>query len=600
VGGSAGGTDADAAFCAACGAALEPGAVFCGSCGARVERVAGVEPGGASGIGAASASASSAEAARPFGDATSVAPGAASARSLPPPQVQPRRTPTWSLGTDVDDAVAPVWRRLVALLVDQALAVLVGGLGALAVLPSLRGDGSVGALLVPGLLLLLLAAGQWFAEAFAGRTVGGALLGTRTVSARTGRPAGLWAVLVRSVVQGLGGIVGGIGVYVVAGSGAWDEGPEQRGWHDKAAGTLVLRARPLPAGPDGSAPGATTGDVPGAGSSAPGSSAPGSSAPGSSAHDPSVPAPPPAPAPAGREGRPTTAPPAPRAPEPAPVRAPAAPLAAPAPSGPPLAGPPPEHAVRVARPAPVDPAPAVGAAGSPANAPAPAVPVAGPAPDGPPTDAAEPVPTMLAGPAPVTPPALGPESDAAEPIAAEPTAPEPTAPEPTAPETERPASAPVPSETERPASAPLPVTPVDDLPDATIPTVPVLGDLEHTRVAGWGGAAPQDVPLVLVLETGARVEVGGPGLIGRRPVAGTASWTHLVTVEDPEQSVSSTHLEFRPVPGGLEVVDRGSTNGTVLVDPAGTPWTLPPAQPAHVTAGWTLVLGNHRIQVTTT
>ncbi|MFF1530592.1 RDD family protein [Cellulomonas sp. NPDC058312] len=574
----AGGTDADAAFCAACGAALEPGAVFCGSCGARVERVAGVEPGGASGIGAASASAAGvgagtgAGAVRPFGDATSVAPGAASARPLPAPQVQPRRTPTWSLGTDVDDAVAPVWRRLVALLVDQLLAVLVGGLGALAVLPSLRGDGSVGALLVPGLLLLLLAAGQWFAEAFAGRTVGGALLGTRTVSARTGRPAGLWAVLVRSVVQGLGGIVGGIGVYVVAGSGAWDEGPEQRGWHDKAAGTLVLRARPLPVGPDGRAPGATTGDVPGADSSAPDSSAPAS----------------PAPVPAAREGRPTTAPPAPRAPEPAPVRAPAAPLAAPAPSGPTLAGPPPEHAVRVARPAPVDPAPAVGAPELPASAPA--VPVAGPAPDGPPTHAAEPVPTMLAGPAPVTPPALGPESDAAEPIAAEPTATEP----------ERPASAPVPSEPERPAPAPLPAAPVDDLPDATIPTVPVLGDLEHTRVAGWGGAAPQDVPLVLVLETGARVEVGGPGLIGRRPVAGTASWTHLVTVEDPEQSVSSTHLEFRPVPGGLEVVDRGSTNGTVLVDPAGTPWTLPPAQPAHVTAGWTLVLGNHRIQVTTT
>lgn len=568
--GSAGGSDADAAFCAACGAALEPGAVFCGSCGARVERVAGVEPGGASGVGSGTASASAAGAARPFGEATPAAPGAASSRAVPAPPVEPRRTPTWSLGTDVDDAVAPVWRRLVALLVDQALAVLVGGLGSLAVLPSLRGDGSVGALLVPGLLLLLLAAGQWFAEAFAGRTAGGALLGTRTVSARTGRPAGLWAVLVRSVVQGLGGIVGGIGVYVVAGSGAWDEGPEQRGWHDKAAGTLVLRARPLP-GLDGRAPGATTGDVPGADSSAPDSSAPAS----------------PAPVPAAREGRPTAAPPAPRAPEPAPVRAPAAPLAAPAPSGPTLAGPPPEHAVRVARPAPVDPAPAVGAPELPASAPA--VPVAGPAPDGPPTHAAEPVPTMLAGPAPVTPPALGPESDAAEPIAAEPTATEP----------ERPASAPVPSEPERPAPAPLPEAPVDDLPDATIPTVPVLGDLEHTRVAGWGAAVPQDLPLVLVLESGARVEVGGPGLIGRRPVAGTASWTHLVTVEDPEQSVSSTHLEFRPVPGGLEVVDRGSTNGTVLVDPAGTPWTLPPAQPAHVTAGWTLVLGNHRIQVTT-
>jgi uncharacterized RDD family membrane protein YckC len=498
-----------------------------------VERVAGVEPGGASGIGAASASASSAEAARPFGDATSVAPGAASARSLPPPQVQPRRTPTWSLGTDVDDAVAPVWRRLVALLVDQLLAVLVGGLGALAVLPSLRGDGSVGALLVPGLLLLLLAAGQWFAEAFAGRTVGGALLGTRTVSARTGRPAGLWAVLVRSVVQGIGGLVGGIGVYVVAGSGAWDEGPEQRGWHDKAAGTLVLRARPLPARTEREARPAAT--VPGAGTTS------------------AVPTP---------ESRPTTAPPAPRGPEPEPVRAPAAPLASPAPTGPTLASRPPEHAVRVAGPAPVTPAAAapVPPPGSERTLTAPAAP--------------EPVPAV---------PELEPAPPAPAPAPAAPAEPAPVATEPVQPD-----------------SVPVRAPSDDDLPDATIPTVPVLGDLEHTRVAGWGAAVPQDLPLVLVLESGARVEVGGPGLIGRRPVAGTASWTHLVTVEDPEQSVSSTHLEFRPVPGGLEVVDRGSTNGTVLVDPAGTPWTLPPAQPAHVTAGWTLVLGNHRIQVTTT
>ncbi|NHT17598.1 RDD family protein, partial [Cellulomonas sp. IC4_254] len=186
--------------------------------------------------------------------------------------------PGWSLGADVDDAVAPVWRRLVALLVDQALAVLVGSAGLLAVLPALRSDGSVGALLVPGLLLLLLAAGQWFAEAFGGRTVGGALLGTRTVSARTGRAPGLWAVLVRSVVQALGLLLGGIGVYVVAGSGAWDEGPEQRGWHDKAAGTLVLRAR------------------------APRREEPGPSAP---------PAPAPAPAPVARPAGPTSGPPRP-------------------------------------------------------------------------------------------------------------------------------------------------------------------------------------------------------------------------------------------------------------------------------------------------
>lgn len=133
--------------------------------------------------------------------------------------------------------------------------------------------------------------------------------------------------------------------------------------------------------------------------------------------------------------------------------------------------------------------------------------------------------------------------------------------------------------------------------ESTVPTVPVLGDLEHTRVAGWGARA--DVRAVaLEVAPGERVEVTGPGLIGRRPAAGSETWAHLIAVVDPEQSVSSTHLAFRPVAGGLEVVDRGSTNGTVLVDPDGKPWTLVPAQPALVTAGWTLVLGTHRIPLT--
>jgi uncharacterized RDD family membrane protein YckC len=148
----------------------------------------------------------------------------------------------WSLGADVDDAVAPVGRRLLALLVDQAVAVLVVGAGVLLVLPGLRADGaSAGALVLPVGAAAVLAVGQWVAEAFAGCTIGGALLGIRTVSARTGRPAGLRAVLVRSVVQACGGLLAGVGVYLVAASGAWDEAPEQRGWHDRAARTLVLR-----------------------------------------------------------------------------------------------------------------------------------------------------------------------------------------------------------------------------------------------------------------------------------------------------------------------------------------------------------------------
>jgi uncharacterized RDD family membrane protein YckC len=476
-------------FCAACGAALEPGAVFCGTCGARVP--------------------------------------APDAPATPEPARVPAAaaTPTWSLGADVDDAVAPVWRRVVALLVDQLLAVAVGLAGLLPVLPAVREDGSLGALLVPGLLLLLLGAGQWLGEAFGGRTVGGALLGTRTLSVRTGRPAGLWAVLVRSVVQGLGAVVGGIGVYVVAGSGAWDEGPEQRGWHDKAAGTLVLRARPVDR--SGAAAPAAASAATGAGAVvvAPAAEPTSGPPPGPTS------GPPPGPT-SGPPSGPTSGPPRPAGPE----AAPGVPLAA---TAGPTSGPP----------------QAAGPAASAARAP----------------------------------------SAAAEPL---PSAPVPAAPDPasTVPAPVLAAPAPVEPAPVDPAPAPERDAP-DDLPDATVPG---LGDLEHTRVGRWAAGPEASGPaaaLVLVVDTGERVPVTGAGLIGRRPVPGDETWAHLVTIDDPTQSVSSTHLAFWPAEAGLDVLDRGSTNGTVLLDPAGKPWTLPPGAPARVAAGWTLVLGNRRVHV---
>jgi hypothetical protein len=504
-------------FCAACGTALEPEAVFCGTCGARV--AAATAPDSAPGPGPeaphAGAHAASAVDAAPVGPGAphpaAGAPARIAAGPAAPAPAAPA-APTWSLGADVDDAVAPVWRRLVALLVDQLLAVLVGGTGLLIVLGAVRDDGSVGALLVPGLLLLLLGAGQWIGEAFGGRTVGGALLGIRTVSVRTGRPAGLWAVLVRSVVQGLGVLVGGIGVYVVAGSGAWDEGPEQRGWHDKAAGTLVLRARPV----DRSDAAAPSGD---------------------------------------------------RAAVQAPAAGPASASRAAAPASGPTSGPPP-----AAVPAPAPQAPATPAV----------VPTSGPPAAGAPLAAAS-SESATASAAPSMAPS------AAPPLAAGPAAPLAAAPSMAAAAAAATAAAP---------SAPAPErdTP-DDLPDATVPG---LGDLEHTHVGRWAAgpeAAGPATGLVLVVDTGDRVVVTGAGLIGRRPVPGDETWAHLVTIDDPTQSVSSTHLAFWPAEAGLDVLDRGSTNGTVLLDPAGKPWSLPPGAPARVAAGWTLVLGNRRVRV---
>ena len=86
--------------------------------------------------------------------------------------------------------------------------------------------------------------GQWIAEARTGATVGNAITGIRTLSAldrspgrsaRRSSSASSWSASARSSVR--------VGQWVVVASGAWDRTPAQRGWHDKAAGTVVLRAR---------------------------------------------------------------------------------------------------------------------------------------------------------------------------------------------------------------------------------------------------------------------------------------------------------------------------------------------------------------------
>jgi hypothetical protein len=142
-------------------------------------------------------------------------------------------------------ALAPVGRRVGVLLLDQAVTVsaavllLVGWLGV--GLPTGRP-----LLVALAALVVLLAAVQTLREAVTGATIGAAVLGVRTVGAATGLPAGLIAVLVRRLVLLAGFCVGFLGGYVVAASGTWDTGVARRGWHDKAAGTMVLAAWAVP------------------------------------------------------------------------------------------------------------------------------------------------------------------------------------------------------------------------------------------------------------------------------------------------------------------------------------------------------------------
>jgi hypothetical protein len=415
-------------------------------------------------------------------------------------------------------SVAPVGVRVGAFTID---AVAAGAVAAVAFAAARAVAPGVAALLVADAAALVFGIGQWVAEATTGATVGNALLRIRTLSATTGRPAGFARILLRQLVVGLGSLACGFGAWVVAASGAWDKGVAQRGWHDKAAGTVVLRAdavgRALPADVAGSYATAVARTVGGPGERAPGWPAPAA---------PALP--------------PRTDPPVPPAPSSRP--APAVPST---PAVPSMSAVPPTPSL--------PPAPA-----------APSMPwVGGPVP---PTSDAGDVPNPYTGTTPVVPAA-----------AFAPVPPVPAVPVPP------PASA---------ADAGLISGPPGDVPPAHGED---LGDLEHTRLRPVAPA--RSVGLRLAFDTGERVDVVGDGVVGRNPdpQPGVA---HLVPIDDPDRSVSKAHLAFGPEGADrLWVVDRGSTNGTVLVRPDGSQVALPAGARATVGAGWSVRFGERTARV---
>jgi uncharacterized RDD family membrane protein YckC len=153
-------------------------------------------------------------------------------------------------------APAPMGRRLLAYLIDQAAVVACGGgllLGALLPVVRATAAGTPPGTEVPvadSTTLLLgwgmlgaLAVFQWWAQGERGWTVGKYLLSLRTVDVRSGRPVGMRRIFVRGLVVGAGTLVLGVGQLVVLASPLWDRSGRNRGWHDRSAGDEVVDLR---------------------------------------------------------------------------------------------------------------------------------------------------------------------------------------------------------------------------------------------------------------------------------------------------------------------------------------------------------------------
>ena len=82
-----------------------------------------------------------------------------------------------------------------------------------------------------------------------------------------------------------------------------------------------------------------------------------------------------------------------------------------------------------------------------------------------------------------------------------------------------------------------------------------------------GSPATSGLRWRVAFDTGDTFVVEGLGLVGRRPEPRTGEPVrHVVPLPSADMSLSKTHAQFHLAPDGvLVVMDRGSTNGSVLM-----------------------------------
>ncbi|QSR33371.1 FHA domain-containing protein [Nocardioides sp. S5] len=99
-------------------------------------------------------------------------------------------------------------------------------------------------------------------------------------------------------------------------------------------------------------------------------------------------------------------------------------------------------------------------------------------------------------------------------------------------------------------------------------------------------------------DNGESFVIAGLALVGRRPEARNGEQVaHLIPLTSADMSVSKTHAQFGPAPdGSLVVMDRGSTNGTVLVR-RGVSRQLAPGKPAALLDGDKVVYGDREMVI---
>jgi uncharacterized RDD family membrane protein YckC len=120
----------------------------------------------------------------------------------------------------------------------------------------------------------------------------------------------------------------------------------------------------------------------------------------------------------------------------------------------------------------------------------------------------------------------------------------------------------------------------------------------RTAVRPVPGGPPTGPRWRVTFDNGETFVVEGLALVGRRPEPRSGEQVHhLVPLTSADMSVSKTHAQFGPASDGvLVVMDRGSTNGSVLIR-QGVSRPLTAGKPATLVDGDTVSFGDRQMAV---
>jgi hypothetical protein len=134
--------------------------------------------------------------------------------------------------------------------------------------------------------------------------------------------------------------------------------------------------------------------------------------------------------------------------------------------------------------------------------------------------------------------------------------------------------------------------------EGAAPTVPSVSQPMAVVPTGIAQTEASDGSILLVFDTGQREQFPTPVAVnlGRNPVA-TEPGDMLVTVQDPEMTVSKTHLRLEHSRGRSWVTDGGSTNGTELLDDEGGVTVLAAGERVLLDEGVRVRVGNRAFTI---